>query len=1377
MNMNPSLAIKIVSGSSAGRAFAIKESLFIGSGFQCEIQITDPSVSALHARVDLRGNAYNLVDLVDVPSVKVNGRLVKSRKLALHDKITIGDVAMEVVELSEVAVPPPPPSPPSPEPEIVVVGTEPASRAAEMEELAADTWVEPVEEEEARHCSERASTRRPQYYRPEVAIQEKRSAENRTSRYIMISVMVIIVLLVVGLAWTVKRAGERQLERSYREAVDFAQAHPDDPELVMEKYRQAQQDCAARPQLESFFAVELAKIETQRVIKAREFEVLLQSLDKKANELVVAQSFEEALKVYDVSNAKMKARIAAIRADVIDNLKQKAARMAAQQKGQQQKKEADQKILDEFQAKEDLKKATAGVVAAAIDGRCNEAVTLLEQLGTDAKFASQKDKIGEAVSTVKLLLSTDAALKAGKPDVAGPVIPGEGDAAMIEALPPIVQAVYGVRAGNQIAALAQLKKAEGHFLCDGLAARIQVSEEQAKAENEALQKMTGAWAKLVNDTAAKLPKPADGVALVTKLAKEGSREQVAKAGADMAAVRTDYGKTKIVLEYEALFKALSEVAGGRPATPAAPTKLSGLGDGRIIQIEGDTYYAEANSDLTEAKDYSMGLCKEDTVYYAPDNNKVVGAWVDVYSVLPFRALSERQVMFSLMAGQKKQTPLVGDCVVIGKDLQTGKRFVAGSARTDPVAVFSSDFGTKLGQEWKSPSPTLAIEGGKLALDISANEQKPKSGEADLELNVELGTGPIGLEFDIRRKADAALRVGMGELEFLMGDHEGRKSGIYVSGKLVKPAEFPRPVLGVPQRVSITKGRAFVRIAVNKADVQCRVSPHAGESDVKKIVFFNSSKILLDNVVARKLAGTGEAGVVGVNAERKQVIVAKGYEADWQSVAAGHSVFFFNSRGDTNVVAEAKVQDIVDPWLVCAVTKGLTPGGGQLVALVPEYPQTPTVDQAVAEVAKPRKQASDILYALPKAAPAPAGVVALEMLGVVPEKGYLHPVLERFANPETGELLAVMPGEPARCDFKQEGSTVTCSVGEGAALPTISNEGVLISKILLPLNRRIDIPAYSFAFMAGAPGARKELWKVTNGEWKEKLGRAFSSPAPGVEGPAVITLNEVMGDGVQCDVDVRLEKEGKQAEDEWVKDLMVELYFPARQIGVMVGVGGEKDGGITVLGHTITQEKGKQALNWMARPDVIKVRVEGAWEKNAPTLKVGQNYRLRIRRAKDVLTFYINGKRLVYIQHPQLDGDMQLRIAAAEAPLSIGKVTGFELPRNYKTPDEEPALGEFGYVVWAEGQQVLADADMDGVVPNRKVSIMTIDKVVKGEKSKTVFLKRVATGTVAEVGPRTVKILCVDEGTPITKGMKILPGALPASVTFTDTRLQDLDQGL
>ena len=259
--------------------------------------------------------------------------------------------------------------------------------------------------------------------------------------------------------------------------------------------------------------------------------------------------------------------------------------------------------------------------------------------------------------------------------------------------------------------------------------------------------------------------------------------------------------------------------------------------------------------------------------------------------------------------------------------------------------------------------------------------------------------------------------------------------------------------------------------------------------------------------------------------------------------------------------------------------------------------------------------------------------------------------------------------------------------------------------------------------------------------------------------------------------MRLEREGRQSDEEWVKDLMVELFFPAWQIGFTLAVGGERAGGVAVLGHVIGQEKGKQALSLSAPPSTADVRIEGNWEKTPPSLKVGQSYDVRVRRVKDLLTFYINGKRVARVRHAQLDGDMEVRVAAPEARVSLGKVAELELPRSYRTPDEEPVLGEFGYVVGVDGQQAIVDSDMEGIALNRKVSVMAIDKVVKGEKSKTIFLRKIASGTVVEVGPRTSQILCVEEGGAVARGMKILPGSLPAAVTFTDARIEDLDEGL
>ena len=59
------------------------------------------------------------------------------------------------------------------------------------------------------------------------------------------------------------------------------------------------------------------------------------------------------------------------------------------------------------------------------------------------------------------------------------------------------------------------------------------------------------------------------------------------------------------------------------------------------------------------------------------------------------------------------------------------------------------------------------------------------------------------------------------------------------------------------------------------------------------------------------------------------------------------------------------------------------------------------------------------------------------------------------------------------------------------------------------------------------------------------------------------------------------------------------------------------------------------------------------------------------------------------------------------------------------------------------------------IPYTHSGVLASSLAMHKEKSKTVFLKRVAVGTVTEAGLRTAKILCADEGTPILKGMKLL----------------------
>ena len=55
---------------------------------------------------------------------------------------------------------------------------------------------------------------------------------------------------------------------------------------------------------------------------------------------------------------------------------------------------------------------------------------------------------------------------------------------------------------------------------------------------------------------------------------------------------------------------------------------------------------------------------------------------------------------------------------------------------------------------------------------------------------------------------------------------------------------------------------------------------------------------------------------------------------------------------------------------------------------------------------------------------------------------------------------------------------------------------------------MDLPSYSLSFAPGAPGSKKDFWKETGGDWKEKLGRIIGMPT-GQEGPAVATMTETI----------------------------------------------------------------------------------------------------------------------------------------------------------------------------------------------------------------------------------------------------------------------------
>ena len=275
--------------------------------------------------------------------------------------------------------------------------------------------------------------------------------------------------------------------------------------------------------------------------------------------------------------------------------------------------------------------------------------------------------------------------------------------------------------------------------------------------------------------------------------------------------------------------------------------------------------------------------------------------------------------------------------------------------------------------------------------------------------------------------------------------------------------------------------------------------------------------------------------------------------------------------------------------------------------------------------------------------------------------------------------------------------------------------------------------------------------------------------------------------MQYDFVVRVENEGKPPKDDWAKDLMVQLDFSGGASGLTFALGTGQAGGLLVGGRTMGIKKFTKKAAIV--PEDISFGKFGVLNTNAeirtgeyietalPVLVPGRNYDVRVRRVEDTVSFYINGKRLGYVRYSDFKGPVELMIGTPGRQLSIGRASAREISPSCRTPAVEPVLGEFGYVVQSNAAGILIDSSMVGLVPGGVVSIVSVDKIIEGEKSKTVFLKRVGLATVKEIGPLTTLIQRNDTGEPVKRGMKILRGVQPLSFHFIDARINSIDEGL
>src|SRR6266487_1882922 len=84
------------------RVMDLKHELSVGRTEGNDLILNHPSVSRKHAKFELRGDHWWVLDLKSTNGVKVNGNLVTEAQVKPDDKILIGSVEMDIKPVPSV---------------------------------------------------------------------------------------------------------------------------------------------------------------------------------------------------------------------------------------------------------------------------------------------------------------------------------------------------------------------------------------------------------------------------------------------------------------------------------------------------------------------------------------------------------------------------------------------------------------------------------------------------------------------------------------------------------------------------------------------------------------------------------------------------------------------------------------------------------------------------------------------------------------------------------------------------------------------------------------------------------------------------------------------------------------------------------------------------------------------------------------------------------------------------------------------------------------------------------------------------------------------------------------------------------------------------
>ena len=557
--------------------------------------------------------------------------------------------------------------------------------------------------------------------------------------------------------------------------------------------------------------------------------------------------------------------------------------------------------------------------------------------------------------------------------------------------------------------------------------------------------------------------------------------------------------------------------------------------------------------------------------------------------------------------------------------------------------------------------------------------------------------------------------------------------------------------------------------------------------VKGVGFSGDSSCRIDNFILRKQTQNLTAQIEAIDNTRNKVLIIPSREPEWQSIKKQDRIFLFErveKTGEWKETGSAVVEDSLNGRLVCLLDRGAYVNSQTVVSLKNKIEQTASAFSSRQK--PPRDVIGENEYVLGVATNVNNDIVylILDSWRGVPPKGYAYIAKDILRHPYSREVLSVVVGQGAVCDFRQNGSEVVFLIPQSFKDVIKKNDAVLISKNQIPEAKRIDVVSRFVEYVPSGVAKKQGFWTTVGKEWNEskdgltckKNATAFLEMLPAMGGNAQWDVEFV----IESPIDLQVYNENERSKYTWLREIFIQMECPAYGTAICTGFGTVSPlAGWIILGKCgYIFPDGAFSLHYNELPLSINAIKDDNLPKKIPALMVGERYRLKVRKVKDVIAYYINGKRIGRIVVPGIEGiDMNLSLIAPQGGVRLTKIKAREMSANTVIPEVEPILGEHGYILTVSGSSAIIDSDLFTAMPNKKYTVVMPGNIVKGEESLTVALKRMGTAVIADAGPLTSRLFLSDVADTIKEGMKILPIVLKEDTVFTESRIVDLKQGL